>query len=370
MNVSDYLNIIESDVYNGRNPREEYIYFILENQNKLNRSEFIRFGAIKERINAIYAKENNRNARKGESLRDRIRFEGYRTKEKKVNQEEILVVSDLHGKMEKWEFIRSELLKRPNLRVEILGDAMDRGPNGIEMLLEIKEWSDKGRVDYLPGNHDIFTYNYVKSSEFLNRNDVDDSFKGKLNRMFNSARSLLKVNKGNATMQKLASFDSVVRTQKRNGRIQNEITLKELMNWLGKQPIQKIIENPEEEKKYALAHAIFDTDLYNEKSSFCLEDAFKLEVLGKEDTNLFKKFKNVMWYREGEPIYTMAPLSLPKDHIMVVGHTNQEKVNRRYIKNERHPIWYVDCGNGNLSGLNLNSEKVENIEERALNCGR
>ena len=39
---------------------------------------------------------------------------------------------------------------------------MDRGEFGPEILLQIKELSDKGVVQYLPGNHDIFAYNYVK----------------------------------------------------------------------------------------------------------------------------------------------------------------------------------------------------------------
>ena len=63
-----------------------------------------------------------------------------------VQTRDHIVISDLHGDFEHWSKIRFELNKNPNLKVTILGDAMDRGEFGPEILLQIKELSDKGVV--------------------------------------------------------------------------------------------------------------------------------------------------------------------------------------------------------------------------------
>ena len=64
--------------------------------------------------------------------------------------------------MDRWEFVKQMMKQNPNLNVIILGDAMDRGSYGVEMLLQIKELSDVGRVRYVPGNHDEFAYDFLR----------------------------------------------------------------------------------------------------------------------------------------------------------------------------------------------------------------
>lgn len=115
-----------------------------------------------------------------------------------VQTRDHIVISDLHGDFEHWSKIRFELNKNPNLKVTILGDAMDRGEFGPEILLQIKELSDKGVVQYLPGNHDIFAYNYVKM-----RNAPSSQ-------AFTMAKSHLERNGGKSTMKKLDNFQEVV----------------------------------------------------------------------------------------------------------------------------------------------------------------
>lgn len=61
--------------------------------------------------------------------------------------------------------------------------------------MEIKELSDKGRVEYLPGNHDIFAYNYVRSKA-----NKDES-------IYKEAKWNLEHNGGLTTMEKLDNFE-------------------------------------------------------------------------------------------------------------------------------------------------------------------
>lgn len=48
---------------------------------------------------------------------------------------------------------------------------MDRGKYGLQILLQIKELCDKGRAEYIPGNHDIYAYNTfaTQGTQYENR---------------------------------------------------------------------------------------------------------------------------------------------------------------------------------------------------------
>lgn len=180
----------------------------------------------------------------------------------KYLKKEIVVISDLHGAIDKWQYIKQELSDNPLKNFVILGDAMDRGDYGLEILLEIKELSDKGIIQYLPGNHDIFAYNYLMCKGKNNATDVA---------IYNNAKKSLELNNGNVTIEKLENFDRIVQKELADKNISNPITLQELTDWLGKQPIQTIIN--ENQTNYALAHAIFDTPLYKTDKDFNLEKA-------------------------------------------------------------------------------------------------
>lgn len=138
----------------------------------------------------------------------------------------------------------------------------------------------------------------------------------------------------------------------------------ELINWLGKLPIQKTIY--ENGINYALSHAAFDEELYIENPKFSLRDALKMELEGKNKTKSFKKFLNCMWYREGDEKTHYAPLSFPKDHLMVVGHTKQKETNIQYLnKDPGKPVIYVDCGLGEMQGFNLTTKKHIQFEPKS-----
>lgn len=254
---------------------------------------------------------------------------------------EHIVISDLHGNINHWNMIKEELKKNPKLKVTILGDAMDRGEFGPEILLQIKELCDKGSVQYLPGNHDIFAYNYLKMKE------------APTSQPFTMAKAHLEHNGGKATMEKLDNFQELVAKELANGNIKKHTTLAELADWLGNQPIQKKV--TENNNLYNLSHAVFDEKLYAYDKNFNLSKALSLELNGGKNSEMYRRFLNCMWYRADDTRTHFYDLVLPRSGISVVGHTPQKEVNLQHIQNR--PVIVVDTGNGSFSGYSLNSSK-------------
>ena len=271
--------------------------------------------------------------------------------EPKINKEEIIVVSDLHSRMDRFEFVKSHLRKNPKSKFIILGDATDRGEYGLEMLMEIKELSDKGRVEYLPGNHDIFAYNYVRSKA-----NKDES-------IYKEAKWNLEHNGGLTTMEKLDNFEKTVQNAKNEGLIHKDVTKNELMNWLGTRRIQ--LATRQNNINYALAHAVFDAKLYNYDSKFNLEKAYNLRINGKNQ-EILDRFDNCMGYREKEEETHHTPITKIRDYVMVVGHTSQRNINMNTVgKKEQMPIIYVDTGKAKgLEGYNLTTGRYIKFIER------
>ncbi len=277
---------------------------------------------------------------------------------KTENKDEIVVVSDLHGNLQKWEMIKETLIKNPKRRLIIEGDAMDRGQFGVEILLQIKELSDKGIVEYLPGNHDVFAYNYLatKGSQFEN---TDTHI---------YAKETWTANGGKITSANFEdnNYNTIMENELRNGRINHRISRDELIEWLGNCPIQKKVQ--QKGITYALSHAMFDEELYKQRPDFNLRKALELELDGKEeDIGTLNKFNNCMWYRENDSDTHYSAISWPEGNIVVVGHTRQKEANVQYLGNDsRKPMIYLDCGNGKLQGFNLSTGCHEPIEENAI----
>lgn len=332
-------------------------------QSKINLKKekfFMRIPIIKEIYKAIQSIRRNEHkdlylseGKNNEELNSKIVEKERFLKELKHRQSienETLVISDLHGDFAKWECARLELISNPTSKLIILGDAMDRQEYGVEILLEIQQLSESGRVQYLPGNHDMFAYSYIVSKNKTIR-DI--------------AQSSLELNGGQRTIDKLNSFDEIVSKELKEGRIQRKVTLQQFMNWLGNQPIQTI--RRENGIDYALAHAIFDTKLYKFNKNFCLKDALEMQMKGGND-EFYQRFKNVIWYRENDDNTHYAPISWPENFVMVVGHTPQVNINMRNLENSKQKnIVYVDCGKRNLQCLNLKTGDSEEIEPQIIN---
>lgn len=402
--IEEVLKSIGSDLEKGNMPKEIEIQYILEHQTgeyKLSEEQLNRFAKMAEQINKIQKQEKKHQELvvKKESFLDKIPFirkikqwnsnrkinsqtnyyqdsnqnMQYTPTEKrnqfkeelskdttnqsiknepKINKEEIIVVSDLHSRMDRFEFVKSHLRKNPKSKFIILGDATDRGEYGLEMLMEIKELSDKGRVEYLPGNHDIFAYNYVRSKA-----NKDES-------IYKEAKWNLEHNGGLTTMEKLDNFERTVQNAKNEGLIHKDITKNELVNWLGTRRIQ--LATRQNNINYALAHAVFDAKLYNYDSKFNLEKAYNLRINGKNQ-EILDRFDNCMWYREKEEETHHAPITKIRDYVMVVGHTSQRNINMNTVgPKEQMPIIYVDTGKAKgLEGYNLTTGRDIKFIERS-----
>lgn len=265
----------------------------------------------------------------------------------KEQPEQVIAISDLHGDMNKWNAIKQYMKTNPNMKLVILGDAMDRGDYGLEILLQIKELSDQGKAKYLPGNHDSFAYNYVQSKTILD--NLSDQQKSSnpdlvlnLENIKNINYNTLSYNGGEPTINSLENFDAVVQKELNSGHIYKNITKEELMNWLGSQPIQE--KTNIAGTNYALAHAWFDDELYNYDKDFNLNKALSLEAQGQTQDYIYKKFTTVMWYREKNKD-DFLPVNFPTGYNMIIGHTPQKdgiNLTNFYDSSEYAAILYID----------------------------
>lgn len=306
-------------------------------------------------INKLINKLKNKNAEKPVKTKQKMTEKKQRDLEKispKVELEpETIVVSDIHGDMRRWNKLQAYMKSHPNNRVIIEGDAMDRGENGVNILLQIKEMCETGRVKYIPGNHDSFAYDYLRAK---NTSNTD---------IYGQACANLNYNGGAPTIRDFEQFDKVVDNALKNGMIQKRISKAEMTKWLGNCPIQYVTQ--ENGINYALAHALFDARLYQKDRDFNLEKAFDLKTreYSKENAEILDRFHNCIAYREEDERTHYAPISWPKDFVVVVGHTRQNETNMKYIENNpNQPMVYIDCKKGNFQGFNLTKNKEISFE--------
>ena len=78
-------------------------------------------------------------------------------------------ITDLHGRLDLWKEVKKIL--QPNDKVYFLGDAMDRGPDGYALFLELL--SDE-RVVYLKGNHEDMMAKGIE--DYVTCSDIYDDF--------------------------------------------------------------------------------------------------------------------------------------------------------------------------------------------------
>lgn len=274
--------------------------------------------------------------------------------EKPKEKTEIIAISDIHGNMEKWNCVRKLLRDKPNVKLIIEGDAMDRGQFGLQILLQIKELCDAGIAEYIPGNHDVFAYNTLatQGSKF---EDTDFIIR---------AKSMWERNGGSSTIKSFENFNNIVNAELQKGTIKKPISKNEMISWLGNCPVQKIVN--ENGIRYALGHAVFDNELYKFDPKFNMNKALIMEL---KDSNLDKevlnRFNTCMWYRESDPHTHFCDVSFPKGSVVVAGHTRQTKANIQNLEGDANkPIVYIDCGKGKLQGFNLTKSRHEDLEEQ------
>lgn len=244
-------------------------------------------------------------------------------------KDSFIAISDFHGVSWPISKICNYYLNEYD-KIYILGDAMDRGSDGIFNLLNIKSLQEMypNRVFYLPGNHDQFLYNYAVSGSEI-------------------ARLNMERNGGNDTLVALEYL-------KRNNQVYGE-----LVNWLGRQPLQRTHEF--NGKKYAFSHAFFEYKLYKDNPSFALKDIPSNQRIGS---------LSVLWYRAQDGVYD--PRSVPPaEYEEVIGHTPtfcREGVNLdlKNANGERVKVHCVDDGtfkNGTMLKFDGSTEVIRTRAE-------
>ena len=205
----------------------------------------------------------------------------------KIVKDSFVVVSDFHANRWPLEKIEKYYLNEYD-QIFILGDATDRGPDGIgtggiQLLFDIKELCEKypGRVHYIPGNHDDFVYDVI-----MNRRNV--------------AAINMENNGGEQTLEDILEL-------MRN----NPDKIRELGEWLGKQPLQMTHEY--KGQKYALAHALFDKKIYEKNPNFGLKDMNRSAGYPAVE-------QHIIWFRKAKGGYDKDIIP-SNDYIMVIGHT-------------------------------------------------
>lgn len=149
------------------------------------------------------------------------------------------VATDLHGKYELWEGIKKVL--KPEDVLYYLGDAIDRGPRGWELMVELM---NDPRVIYLKGNHEDLMYNSYRYKDKEIRKEFLKDWKK---------------NGGDTTINQIAALGI------------SEETLNAYLDKIDNLPIMACFTNPDQ-KVFYLSHAGFnpdneflDLDAYNQE---------------------------------------------------------------------------------------------------------
>lgn len=79
----------------------------------------------------------------------------------------IYVCSDIHGQYDLYRIMLNEINFSDNDYMYILGDMIDRGPDGVQILQDV---SMRPNVTCLIGNHELMMWNYISRHIFLQGN--------------------------------------------------------------------------------------------------------------------------------------------------------------------------------------------------------
>ena len=142
------------------------------------------------------------------------------------------IVSDFHGNLTAWNLLKNAL--KENDRVFVLGDACDRGPHGVEILLDIM---NDPRFTYILGNHDDFMIRTL-APQFISRGSMS----------FEAGWQTWKYNHGSATIKDMHSLKECCPRQ-----------YNDLVDWLVHQYVYCTVMS--KGQKYHLAHAKFPKHL-------------------------------------------------------------------------------------------------------------
>lgn len=230
-----------------------------------------------------------------------------------------IIISSFHSNTYTLDNIISNYLNEYET-IYIFGNSINQEKKNIEIrsikkLLDIKNLSDKypGRVVYIPGNFDSYIYDYIvygdnKVEFFLNAND---------------------------NLNIIDDYNNFMRDLKNS----NETT--EVINWLGKLPLQKI--HYYNGKKFVLSNNFFNQRLYKENPKLSLKDLYTIKISNpKEYEDLLK----TIYFINNGSDFNYHPNDLPSSRdVMVIGHLpSKYRVNKTLdLENSNGEIVKIFC---------------------------
>lgn len=267
-----------------------------------------------------------------------------------------VVVSDFHSNRWPVDEKIPKYLKEYDV-IYILGDATDRGNDergnvlsgdgGIQLLLDIMDLckKHKGRIVYIPGNHDELLYNYAAHRETelgatMGQHLAHPGVKG---------------------AETVKDIDNL--------RKENPHRFYELIEWLGSLPIQR--KHTHKGKTYSLAHAFFNQQIYEQDPNYSLESLFSDIILKYHGIyNANYKETQILWFRKGNKDY-YSPEDVPTDSVEIIGHTPIQQRNglNLDLKNSNGGITRVICVDGGIAYQQKSNEMLKYVggNDRAVN---
>jgi serine/threonine protein phosphatase 1 len=139
------------------------------------------------------------------------------------------VISDIHGQLHIFEKLLEKIAFSEEDFLYVIGDAIDRGPDGIAILLKIM---DTPNMDLLLGNHEFMMLNTVSPD------GSTDVVTGRDSKLW------LIANKGISTFEEYQKLD--------------ENRRKELLSWLSTRQLTKLVDAGD--KTFCLTHSYYSED--------------------------------------------------------------------------------------------------------------
>ena len=214
----------------------------------------------------------------------------------------IYVCSDIHSHMDVLEEALSDL--KDDDVLYIIGDAVDKGPDGLQPLLKIME---DPRCRMLMGNHDLMMLQYLSC---LNHED-----KVRESDMNEIRRTWLQLNGGLDTLRSYVLLDADKQ--------------QEVLHFLESLPLAVNVET--EEDKFLLVHAAVPQEYED------LDGTVPLDVIRDEEYPFLYDWKNdFVWSRN---------IKLVADKVIISGHTFVQNYGTDEIVAAGDFHWFdIDCG--------------------------
>ncbi len=214
------------------------------------------------------------------------------------------VCSDIHSEYAVYEAMMKHI--KDNDKLYILGDVIDRGPDGIKILQDIIERQEKGQVEFFVGNHE---YMMIQSLFFNNQAEKENW-----------------ENNNNGTITEKAYYSLPTEQQEKIKQfLLNALVYKEI--------------KVNGEKIY-LVHAK------------AVKDSKKLQetVTDMINTGREQELQDAVWARENARKSSKSgevwkAKDIPKEGAFtIIGHTPTYKRESNGINYDNHGVLYIDCG--------------------------